>query len=1215
MAIKSQLRYAFKLNGEPLFVKLGATVVDKLEEALDEGAFNIPITVRDIEYKMYGLLEIKFIDKNNVEETFEYLIYDDSVSISSKDRFYTHEVSALEYSGKLDIKYINALTFTQPLYNDSLAPFTVANNNSGLSSGNRYLWFSKGIKIKSHYYIGETETIPVVPTVTKFTGLGYIQGLKAYVRFDGNIYYISDTQATLTFNQTGLFNIEQGYLDEDNVTLVPLFTYSVVVGYESVWTLYDVVDRIRTVTPLETLKNHGGTRLFVLDDDLVETFKKIKMPQLFLEKLSIRQALNIIFKYINAISRLKYSVLEDDLLTIDEFNKVTGTFNNKELVNFETSQDIRNYGTSSVTWLTQALQDNFQRTASVKTPSENRYKTVRANDVQLTDASFHLPLEYELYFPKKFEVMIRRVSVIWGDGPNEFVDYTNFVLDLTSRFINEDEWKLKDITVDFPDFYVIEPFETIFEDGVSYSVGSRQRRNENIFWKQFSKEIELSRTIGTFFKDTTMYKVIHQALNEYFTLNLPNFLNVSTSDGVGQYEISFTPRQDNLADGKNAVDYRNFAFNLEYVTLENPVMKTHRADISNINYDVDLRINQNTRMVNYSLQARNVYGILQRSGVPNHTFQKIYTSFNNMFKVGNIDENGYVIVKRSLSAYNDFMVANYEATKDHNRISEFTGISQEYRVWEIPQNRQVFERHEHYEDFIYIDRPTSARVSTPTLINNTFVRYAFARLFDRTINKYKITFAMIRTDGFSTVYPDQNGNYFAIMTPVVSYGGKGGLVFTFGFDHNQIAGNMIRKANNNYYNEAVRYTDIEGRFNMMWFGLADTFRYNTAQDFTSIGGVTEYFFNREYKYPLFKGTNEDLNQEFLVKTGTIDGISYNPLVIYKDSSEKIKMNYQVSILPYDFRDYVIGNAFYTDNRLANDPSYVGALNTQNKLYLYKYRDNTKYTLFEDLLVKDYGTYDIVELKGSGIGQNVVYTDLGELIFASGVINPSIHTSWAIADSEGNLYIACNFALQGFRTFTSHKRLGLKEVGFLDSVVKEGLGLDLEVELEMVSSVGLTSDMLDENVGISIEMEANNSTDYVQSLSQNIGVSIEITDEYPVQYYGELTQGVEVSDSITGIRSDDYVVNINFNLSVSDSITGDKYEPTPTPIWQTTGSTAYDGTVSLNTGSLNSTAVTLKLTEDYPPSGYALGWIMRCRVYSLDGLTLLGTTYRERGQTL
>ena len=54
-----------------------------------------------------------------------------------------------------------------------------------------------------------------------------------------------------------------------------------------------------------------------------------------------------------------------------------------------------------------------------------------------------------------------------------------------------------------------------------------------------------------------------------------------------------------LADGKNAVDYRNFAFNLEYVTLENPVMKTHRADISNINYDVDLRINQNTRMVNY----------------------------------------------------------------------------------------------------------------------------------------------------------------------------------------------------------------------------------------------------------------------------------------------------------------------------------------------------------------------------------------------------------------------------------------------------------------------------------------------------------------------------------------------------------------------------------------------------------------------------------------
>ena len=107
-------------------------------------------------------------------------------------------------------------------------------------------------------------------------------------------------------------------------------------------------------------------------------------------------------------------------------------------------------------WPTQALlRQQSPDGCSQDIPSENRYKTVRANDVQLTDASFHLPLEYELYFPKKFEVMIRRVSVIWGDGSNEFVDYTNFVLDLTSRFINEDEWKLKDIVLT-SQTYVIE---------------------------------------------------------------------------------------------------------------------------------------------------------------------------------------------------------------------------------------------------------------------------------------------------------------------------------------------------------------------------------------------------------------------------------------------------------------------------------------------------------------------------------------------------------------------------------------------------------------------------------------------------------------------------------------------------------------------------------------------------------------------------------------
>lgn len=69
---------------------------------------------------------------------------------------------------------------------------------------------------------------------------------------------------------------------------------------------------------------------------------------------------------------------------------------------------------------------------------------------------------------------------------------------------------------------------------------------------------------------------------------------------------------------------------------------------------------------------------------------------------------------------------------------------------------------------------------------------------------------------------------------------------------------------------------------------------------------------------------------------------------------------------------------------------------------------------------------------------------------------------------------------------------------------------------------------------------------------------------------------------------------------------------PAPAWLGVASTAYNGTVSLNAGSTNANVVTLLLTENHPPDLYETDYIMRVRIYSLDGFSLLGTTYRIRG---
>ena len=177
-----------------------------------------------------------------------------------------------------------------------------------------------------------------------------------------------------------------------------------------------------------------------------------------------------------------------------------------------------------------------------------------------------------------------------------------------------------------------------------------------------------------------------------------------------------------------------------------------------------------------------------------------------------------------------------------------------------------------------------------------------------------------------------------------------------------IAGNAIYKKGSNYFNEAIVYTDYIGRFNELWFGLGSS--YNQTTPFEDITSGVEEIFDKTYKYPLIKHTIPSLNQNFLVKTGEISGENYNPIIYNKDMSESMaSFNYQVSIMPYDYRDYVLGTKFFTANRLVMNQSKL------DKLYIYLYKDNTTYDIFDNSYVKEdvlMYDFDRVEIIKSGI---------------------------------------------------------------------------------------------------------------------------------------------------------------------------------------------------------------------------------------------------------
>ena len=145
-----------------------------------------------------------------------------------------------------------------------------------------------------------------------------------------------------------------------------------------------------------------------------------------------------------------------------------------------------------------------------------------------------------------------------------------------------------------------------------------------------------------------------------------------------------------------------------------------------------------------------------------------------------------------------------------------------------------------------------------------------------------------------------------------------------------------------------------------------------------------------------------------------------PLLVNKDPLTNYIQSYEIKMLSYYVGLYVFGTKFYTDNFIVSNPS------STNKPYLYLYRDNTYYDMLEDLLKIKPAYSDVIELDTTNCSfetSSLEYRFVG-IDFTTG----TPVTSWAIGDSEGNLFLACNEPLEGFNIIKTHIRPNIKAIG-------------------------------------------------------------------------------------------------------------------------------------------------------------------------------------------
>lgn len=1145
-----KFRYSIKIDGiEQDIEQQSLGHVRDFEEALDSGKMKIIFSERELPIDMFSyvaftIYEMASDTSNDVvsQKTRELFVISDDVSINGKYGYYEHNLTVIEFMAKYDLYQKTAFQFSKDIFDNGNAkyeyimptivepeffPNVVMNEFDigdmySIVTQKGFVVFKPNIK---QVYLGKI----VIPKVEKGRFESYIYNDVITDWYEGDIYLrvdespikyiISDHDTTIEL-PTGSYELTVGitvyssrneeYIDYD------YYKFYVEVRDEFGETMYDVIMQLRDLVSkyggIESKKYFDQTRLFNIRSQDALFLKTIEAPQIYIPNATLRQTLLFVLSYVNALPRLKRGIGIDEL-SLEFFGKSLGTYILENISEVHSEQNTNQIGTRSYAELHNILPNDLNK-ATTYAPHQNGYQTVRSTGIQLTDGEFELklPSGKPMYKPIKFEVVQQYVLEDLDKGI--VIETGEIVFDLTDIYINQSEWRLKEISTNFPSASFTKAFDK--------NVGLDMYKTENIAWQQGDTSIKLSDVSGTMFRSALIRSVLKHEANKFVTERL---FNESYNNDVRGLELKII--------GLGSSDpfwFKNLLFNIEYITNEHLSFKQDKEDLEQVSFFSEMKYNQDENTITLSRSSAKIYGDLQRTGNKNKSFTKYHRSLSEMYEVGQRDKDGYTIVSVADVYYNDFIVSTYTVTKHHNRISQATFIDQTYR-WRDNYASELRQRSETYNDYVFLipKNDNYDTVKNDKIIKNEDTKivrkYRFGDTgsvpyFDKIlfgvlgvrheVDKTKATVGLVRTDGTIKNWLDNVLFTNYISTPLSSAGFKGGLVFKIGFEDNQVAGDGLVKNENNWYNQAIRYTDENARIKYFDFYILNKVPQTDFDEGTDL--YPRYLGSEGVVSKSINATNDNL---VYFSTGDIvrNRNADDSLIVNKDPMSNFSLNYAINIMSYYYGLFVFGRKFYVDNHLIANP------NEEEKVYLHIYNNGEKYDIFEDLKVKsgyrvryDLNTVEIVYLDVDG--EDIILNVAGLL---------SGDTSWAIGDGDGNLILASNERISEIEIVKTHIRPNVKVVGEVEQRANFVLGIELHNE--ELSFLEATTLVIEETASLLLQ-------DYALEnwAIANLNLNIQLSDQISTYQSDTLSLEESISGEIYTYIAGTFLDN-NFVLSI------------------------------------------------------------------------------------
>jgi hypothetical protein len=558
--------------------------------------------------------------------------------------------------------------------------------------------------------------------------VAYTPYTPVFVAFQGgglNSYYIeSDQVVTIGANpvkyQHSITLIEPTKILEKYVINDMTITQPLIAEFPE-YSLLDVVYRIINNFPLRAL-GADGKIVDSVDSTLQSTLSAIKSPELSLRGMTMREALDRVLSYVNAISRLRIDFTTGQkILTADYYDTLLNLISTNNVLNTSKNRSGDSYAISG----DMTVENATQEYSTINYPGD-RWAGVRSIDPVVTDQNLLFILPYPIYEIEQFRIYCK---------VNEYSDdlFANYLgtyekeVDITGFVIEKTLWDA-----------LPEPTTTLQREG-------KKHKMNTLYYTRGDNKIYNIGTTVRFYGFQFIYdRVIDTLLSLTVRYTNSNAIRVKWAAGT-------------ITGVGNQASFMDLLFNTKYRTIINTKVRAHRDSKEDF-INTQTPLNQGDNVIELENLGTNARGTINKIGNEDITITNRVSSYSSVYRPGQFTTDGYIVTNTDSQIFNDYIMTTAFLTKNYNGLSKFVGVDQQVR--QIPLPLQSITTKLYYEQFIIV----SNTLTTPA--TSTQTNYLSAS-FVENMGRYLRTTAIWPSDGgryktkeeiFSTTTTQSDGN-------------------------------------------------------------------------------------------------------------------------------------------------------------------------------------------------------------------------------------------------------------------------------------------------------------------------------------------------------------------------------------------------------------------------------------------------------------------------